>query len=313
MTAAPVRTVFLGSGAFGRESLRRLASASTVIELVGVVTAPPRPAGRGGHPATTVIHDTASDIGAPSILTPERLRDPASIAAVLALRPGLVVLADYGRIVPAPLLDLDFGALNLHPSLLPRHRGATPIQAAILAGDDQTGVTMMRMDAGIDTGPIVAQVTQPLDGQETTPRLEAVLERVAADLLDAHIGAWLRGELTATPQDEALATMTRSLRRDDGRLDVMRPAGDLDRQIRALQPWPGSFIETGVGRLIVWSATPERDDDAPIAGTFDGTGLGVGSSERLRLGEVQLAGGNRMAWDAFVRGRPAILGSIATS
>ena len=157
MTEGRARTVFIGSGGFGRETLWRLGEHPDV-ELVGVVTAPPRPAGRGGRTTVTPIHETARHLEVRPILTPPRLRDQAALAGVLGLSPDLVVLADYGQIVPPALLDLRNGALNLHPSLLPRHRGATPIPATILAGDPETGVTLMRMDAGLDTGPIVAQM-----------------------------------------------------------------------------------------------------------------------------------------------------------
>ena len=145
------RTVFLGSGAFAVPVLAALAS-SDAVDLVGVVTAPPRPARRGLHLAASPVE--AAGFG--PVLTPSRLRDPAAVAEVLALEPALIVLADYGQIVPPALLGLPLGALNLHPSLLPRHRGASPIPAAILEGDAETGVTLMRMDAGLDTGPIVA-------------------------------------------------------------------------------------------------------------------------------------------------------------
>ena len=151
-----VRTVFLGSGAFGIPALRRLAEHPEV-ELVGVVTAPPRLAGRRQVETPTEVEAAARTLGLSPILTPGRLRAPEAVASVLELGPGLAVLADYGQLVPPSLLDLPHGALNLHPSLLPRHRGATPIPAAILAGDAETGVSLMRMDEGLDTGPIVAR------------------------------------------------------------------------------------------------------------------------------------------------------------
>lgn len=302
----PVRTVFLGSGGFGRASLRRL-SAHPDIHLVGVVTAPPRPAGRSKPMRASVIQETARELGLEQVLTPERLRAPESIDAILTLKPELVVLADYGQIVPTALLDLRFGALNLHPSLLPRHRGATPIPAAILAGDAATGVTLMRMDSGLDTGPIVAQETVPLDGTETTPDAEDALASVAADLLGTQVGPWVRGEVEARPQGGG-ASMTRPLRREDGRLDATRAAALLERQVRAYQPWPGSFVDTTDGRLVIWSAGVD-ETGGPARGRFDDLGLGVGHGERLRLVEVQPAGGRRMAWDAFVRGRPGILGN----
>lgn len=308
MTDGRVRTVYIGSGRFGRESLWRL-DAHDDVQLVGVVTAPPRPAGRKQELTGSVIHDAAKELGIATILTPERLRAADALGAVLDLEPDLIVLADYGQIVPPALLGVRYGALNLHPSLLPRHRGATPIPAAILAGDAETGVTLMRMDEGFDTGPIVAQARVPLDGHETTPLLEDRLERVADGLLFKHLGAWIRGEIEARPQPDEGATLTRSLRREDGRLDPGRSAGELDRQVRAYQPWPGSFVDTTVGRLIVWVAFPDADAGGPPPGVFDTGGLGVGHGERLRLQEVQPAGRNRMSWEAFVRGRPGIVGS----
>ena len=204
-----------------------------------------------------------------------------------------------------------YGALNLHPSLLPRHRGASPIPAAILAGDAETGVTLMRMDTGLDTGPIVAQERVALDGTETTPVLEERLELVADGLLDDTIGPWIRGERTATPQPAEGATLTRPLRREDGRLDPHKPAVELERQVRAYQPWPGSFVDTPVGRIVVWSASAGASGGPP-AGTVDERGLGVGEGERLWFVEVQPAGGKRMTWEAFLRGRPSIVGSAVT-
>ena len=301
-----VRAVFLGSGGFGRESLRVL-DRHPDVELVGVVTAPPRPAGRQQRLTPTAIETAAREFGIEPILTPERLRAPESIATVLALRPEILLLADYGQIVPTALLELRHGALNLHPSLLPRHRGATPIPAAILAGDAATGVTLMRMDAGLDTGPIIAQERVVLDDTLTTPSLEALLEIIAAGLLDRDLGPWLRGELTAQPQRMGGVTLTRPLRREDGRLDPARPAADLERQVRAYQPWPGSFVDTDVGRLVVWaSSVGAAADRAP--GMFGPLGLATVVRELL-LHEVQPAGGKRMSWDAFIRGRPTILGS----
>jgi methionyl-tRNA formyltransferase len=235
------------------------------------------------------------------------LREPAALDEVLGLAPELLVLADYGQIVPAALLEVPHGALNLHPSLLPRYRGATPIPAAILAGDRETGVTLMRMDAGLDTGPIVAQTRVPLTGDESTPLLEETLEVEAAALLTRYLGPWLRGKITATPQPEDGVSMTRPLRREDGRLDPARSGAELERQVRAYQPWPGSYVDTDEGRLIVWRA--ELEDEGPPPGVFDEGGLGTGDGSRLRLREVQPAGRDRMSWDAYLRGRPAIVGS----
>jgi methionyl-tRNA formyltransferase len=314
VTAGRARTVFVGSGAFGRPSLERL-RAHPDIELVGAVTAPPKPAGRGGRLTSTPIAATAAELGVEPVLTPDRLRAPESREAILRLEPDLLVLADYGQIVPPELLDVRDGALNVHPSLLPRHRGATPVPATILAGDRETGVTLMRMDAGLDTGPIVAQRRVELSGTENAPDLEARLALVGGDLLAATVGSWLRGALAARPQPEGGATMTRLLRREDGRLDAHKSAVELERQVRAYQPWPGSFVDTPEGRVIVWKAeasaaveSPERQPTASL-GTFDFEGFGAADGGRLRLIEVQLAGGRRMTWQEFVRGRPAIVGA----
>jgi methionyl-tRNA formyltransferase len=306
------RTVFLGSGGFAVPVLRA-SLGHPGIDLVAVVTAPPRPAGRRGELASTPV---ARAVPPPiQILTPARLRAPGSLAELGALRPELALLADYGQIVPAPLLELPHGALNLHPSLLPRHRGASPIAATILAGDQETGVTLMRMDPGLDTGDIVATERVSLAGDETAPALEDRLAELAADLLSRSLGPWLAGALPPRPQSETGATMTRPLRREDGRLDPRRTAVELERQVRAYQPWPGSFVELpGVGRLVVWAAAVTRPspDEAAASSTAPGTvgpeGLAT-TDGWLVLHEVQPAGGRRMPWTAFVRGRPAVVGA----
>jgi methionyl-tRNA formyltransferase len=196
--------------------------------------------------------------------------------------------------------------LNLHASLLPRHRGASPIPAAILAGDSETGVTLMRMDAGLDTGPIVAQTRVPLFGTETAPELEVSLENVAADLLADNLGPWLRGEIQAQPQPADGSSLTRTLRRADGRLDPQRPATVLERQVRAYLPWPGSFLEAPTGRIVVWAAHVVPGEPADRPGTFvsdDSDRLALATvDERLALDEVQPAGGRRMTGAAFRRG-----------
>jgi len=309
---SPARTVFLGTGRFGLETLWRLAD-HPAVDLVGIITAPARPAGRHGNVSASPIGMAAEELGVSPILTPERLRAPESVEAILALEPELAALADYGQIVPPALLGLRHGALNLHPSLLPRHRGATPIPATILADDRETGVTLIRMDAGLDTGPIVGVGVLPLGGAETTPELEERLAMLAATVLQDQLEPWIAGAITPKPQVEADATLTTVLHRQDGRLDPMRPAVELERRIRALLPWPGTFLELDrVGRLIVRSAVvvPAEAGDEPGLIVADGEGLALTTGAgRLRLGIVQLAG--RRALDAATarRGAPALVGS----
>ncbi|MGH2407513.1 MAG: methionyl-tRNA formyltransferase [Candidatus Limnocylindrales bacterium] len=315
MTARP-RAVFLGTGAFAVPILDALVAAPDVV-VVAVVTAPPRPAGRGQALRGSPVAARAADLSLP-VLTPTRLRAPDAIAAGQALAPDLLVLADYGQIVPAELLALPaHGALNLHPSLLPRHRGATPIPAAILAGDAETGVTLMRMDAGLDSGPIVAQQRLALDGTETAPELERRLAALAADLLRRSLTDWLAGRLAETPQKVAEATMTRPLRRQDGRLDATQPAVELARRVRAYQSWPGAYVDTVSGRLLIWRAEAVAGDGgardvSADAGSIvaDGEGLAIATADgRLRLVDVQPAGKRRMAGAALRRGRPGLVGS----
>jgi methionyl-tRNA formyltransferase len=305
-----VRTVFLGSGAFAVPTLRALAG-HPLVDLVAVVSAPPRAAGRARELRPTPVAQAVLE-GVP-LLTPERLRAPESLAEIGARRPELAVLADYGQIVPAPLLELRHGALNLHPSLLPRHRGASPIPATILAGDRETGVTLMRMDPGLDTGDIVAVEPLALAGDERTPDLERRLATLAADLLARSLQPWLAGGLRPYPQPTAGATLTRPLRREDGRLDPARSAADLERQVRAYDPWPGTFVETAEGRLAILDAAVGADDaPGPGVGRFDTAGLGT-SDGTLLLRDVRPAGGSRMSWEAFRRGHPGIVGSVVVA
>jgi methionyl-tRNA formyltransferase len=309
---AAVRTVFLGSGPFAVPILDVLVDHRSV-DLVGIVTSPPRPAGRRRTPTPTAVDLRARSLDLGPILTPDRLRELDSVDDVLSLEPGLAVLADYGQLVPGALLRLSHGALNLHPSLLPRHRGASPIPAAILEGDRQTGVSLMLMDEDLDTGPILAQEVVPLTGTETAPDLERTLADVAAVLLAERLGPWLRGEITPAPQSDVGSTLTRPLRREDGRLDPTRPAVRLERQVRAYRPWPGSFVDSIAGRIGVWEAADIEAAAEARPGRLDRDGMTAGDGRRLRFLTVQPAGGRRMTWDELLRGRPMLVGSDVVS
>lgn len=303
------RILFFGSGGFAVPILEALVE-SPDVEVVAVVGAPDRPVGRRATLQPVPVVGRARQLGL-RVLQPPRLRAPEAIAAMAALAPQLGVLADYGRIVPDAVLALPpAGILNVHPSLLPRHRGAAPIPATILSGDTETGVSLIRMDAGIDTGPIVTQAGWLLEGAETAPEIEARAATEGAELLRVTLGPWLDGAIEATPQDEALATLTRPLRREDGRLDPACSVVELERRVRAFQPWPGSWVETPIGRLAVWraEAVPGFQAADVRPGRFGRFGLHAADGH-LALREVQPAGGRRMPWDEFVRGRPAIVGS----
>jgi methionyl-tRNA formyltransferase len=303
--ADPVRTIFFGSGAFAAPIFDAVLE-HPGLTLVGVVTAPDRPAGRGKLLRPTPVALKARTTWAP-LLQPSRLRDEEVIQQLSALQPELGVLADYGQIVPPAVLELPRHAiLNVHPSLLPRHRGATPVPATIASGDDLAGVTIIRMDDGIDTGPIVAQTSWPLAGTETGPELERRAAVEGAALLAATLGPWLAGELEARPQGDD-ATLTRPFRRDHGRLDPGRSAAELERGVRARLGWPGSYVDTSLGRLLVHGASlgDAVAGDAPGRLLADGSGLALATADgRLRLDSVQLPGGRILSSEQLLRGHP---------
>lgn len=316
----PVRTVFFGSGPFALPILDALV-ADPDVEVVGVVSAPDRPAGRRAEPTPTPVSRRAIE-GGLTIFRPPDVRTPDVIAEIAAFEPEVGVLADFGRIIPPALLGVPRrGILNVHPSLLPRHRGAAPVPATILAGDETAGVTIIVMDAGLDTGPILAAEAWPLAGSETGPELEARAAAAGAALLVRSLAGWLDGTLAARPQAAEGATLTRPLRRGDGRLDPDRPAAELERQVRAYQPWPGSFVETSAGRLVVWRATVAAatvaaekvaaGTVAETAGCLVAHGRGVALATRAGLPvleEVQLAGRRRTGAEELLRGRPGLIG-----
>lgn len=307
---ARARTLFLGSGVFAVPILEALVTAPN-IELAGVVSAPDRRSGRRAELTPVPVARRAREMGLP-LLQPVRVRSPEAIAAISGLRPDLAVLADYGQIIPPTVLAIPpHGILNVHPSALPRHRGASPIAATIAAGDPAATVTLIQMDEGLDSGPVVASESWPLHGTETAPELEAEAARRGAALLVRTIDDWIAGRRPAVPQAASGVSLTRPLRREDGRLDPTRGAAELERQVRAYQPWPGSFVETGEGRLIVHVAAVAASgpSDEPGRIEADGDGLALTTADgRLRLVDVQLAGRRRTDAASLRRGAPGLVG-----
>ena len=303
-----MRVVFLGSPPFALPSLKALAAIYSVVTLV---SQPDRPAGRGRERSAPATKIFASEAGIP-VFQPERLRDVDAIARIEALEPDMLVVAAYGQILPQALLDIPKnGSLNVHASLLPRWRGAAPIQAAILHGDKHTGVTIMQMDAGLDTGPILSQQSTKIAAAETGGSLTERLSQIGADLLVETIPQLLSGEIAPEPQDESLATHAPMLKKSDGELDLEATAEQLARQIRAFDPWPGSFIMWGDRRLVVKRAhtallngTATRTvtvvENIPAVATREGV---------LVLDVIQPAGKREMSGEAFVRGAPDFIGA----
>ena len=295
------RIVFLGTGSFGVPLLSRLPDLSD--ELL-VVSQPDRPAGRKLQTRPSPIADWARSAGL-RVETPRRLRSDEAGALMRAYKPDGLVLAAYGQLVPPGVLEVaPRPPLNVHPSLLPRHRGAAPVASTILAGDPVAGVTLMVMTPELDAGPIVAQWSIPLAGRETTPELEAILGQVAAREVPDRLVRWAAGDVPTQPQDEEQATMIRPFFRRDGWIDWGQSATALDRRVRALQPWPGAWTTVDGRRLHVRAAHPVAGVDGPMVGALLPGDLPVVACGQgaLALDLVQPEGRPVMPADAWRRG-----------
>ena len=297
----------MGSPAFALPALRALHAAH---EVAAVYCQPPRPAGRGQALTPCPVGAEALCLGLP-VRTPARLRkDEAEQAAFTALGLDAAVVAAYGLILPQAMLDAPRrGCLNIHASLLPRWRGAGPIQAALLAGDDATGVTIMQMEAGLDTGPMLLRASVPIGPETTAATLHDQLAALGARL----ILRALDEEPAPVPQPEAGVTYAPKLSRADGRLDWTRPARELDRQVRGLVPWPGAWTELRGETLKVLAARPEPGDGAPGDGApgaaLDDRLLIACGEGALRLLRVQRPGRAPLEADAMLRGLPVPVGT----
>lgn len=295
------RVCFLGTGAFGVPLLARVAERAD--DLL-VVSQPDRPAGRRLQLRATPVASFAREHGI-QVLTPNRLRSDEARHALAGWAPDGMVLVAYGQLVPQDLLDLGSRPpLNVHPSLLPRHRGAAPVAGTILAGDMEGGVTLMVMTAELDAGPTVARWPVPLAGRETTPELESALADLAAEVVPPVLDRWASGPLETAPQDDRAATYVHPFTRADGWIDWRRPAVEIDRQVRALQPWPGAWTTVDGRRIHLRRARPVVGvDGIPIGALFAGetpiVACGVGG---LMLEIVQPEGRATMPADAWRRG-----------
>ncbi len=301
-----MKIVFVGSGDIGLPSLRALLD-DPCVEVCALVTQPDRAAGRGLREKPSVIKELALARGLP-VLQPARLRDPAAIAAVAAFAPDLLVVMAYGQILSQALLDVPpLGCLNLHASLLPRHRGAAPIHAAILAGDVVSGVTVMWMDAGLDTGDVLLAEECGMGPEETAGSLHDRLGEMAPVALAKALTLLREGRAPRVPQGEASATYAPKLDRESGRIDWRESADEIVRKIRALHPWPGAFTECLLEdgqtlRLKIHRAAVQvgsLSTGAVAPGSFL---VGCGAGGLVELAEIQAPGGKRMSAADFLRG-----------
>jgi methionyl-tRNA formyltransferase len=290
--------LFYGTPEFAVPTLEALLARHVV---AGVVTQPDRPAGRGQRARASAVKAVAVRHGLP-VLQPERLRDPEWPERLAALAPDTAVVVAFGQILPPRVLEVPLrGSINVHASLLPRYRGAAPIAWAIIHGERETGITTFRMDAGMDTGPILLQRATPIGPEETAGELAIRLAGLGAQVLLETLDGL--DAISPVPQDGAQATRAPRLRKEDGALDWTRPAGELAARIRGVNPWPGASTRVAGGRLLIWRARTRTGTGEPGVLIPVGASLLVGTGEGL-LEPVEVQPENRraMSWEAFLRG-----------
>ncbi len=309
----------MGTPEFAVSSLEHLLAHK--FQVVAVYTQPDKPGGRGLSLVSSPVKKMALSLGI-TVLEPKSLKGEAVAKELSSFRPDVVVVVAYARLLPKSVLGIpEFGCLNVHPSLLPCHRGPAPVAAAILNGDEVSGVSIMLMDQGLDTGPIVAQCQIPVAMTDTTASLTLKLSQAAARLLIDVLPRWVAGELTPRPQNEALATYSSPLSRKDSEIDWKLPALLLSRRVRAFQPWPGAYTRWRGRELKILSAVPLPKADASEMGRVIGlaecpmgapfgivTGDGI-----LGILSLQLEGRRALPAAEFMRGQREFIGSVLPS
>ncbi len=306
----PLRLIYMGTADFAVPALRRLARSRH--DVVAVYTQPARPAGRGMQPRPSPIARAADELGLP-VHTPLTLKENAEAESFAALGADLAVVAAYGLLLPQVILDLPrLGCVNLHGSILPRWRGAAPIQRAIMAGDEETGVTIIQMEAGLDTGPMLAMDRVSITPEARASTLHDQLAELAAEMILPMVDRLAVEPVIGTPQPEEGATYARKIDKEEGRIDWREPADVIERKLRALNPWPGCFAHVDGQRLRLLSGTTDGDADACVAqaGTILDDQLRIACGKGiLRITQLQKAGGKPMDASAFLRGHPLPAGT----
>ena len=307
----PLRLAFMGTPDFSVGILDALVAAGH--EVVCVYSQPPRPAGRGQQLQASPVHRRAEALGIP-VRTPKSLRKTEEQAAFVALNLDCAIVAAYGLILPQAILDApQLGCVNVHASLLPRWRGAAPIQRSILAGDAETGVTIMQMDAGLDTGAMLLKEALPITPRMNAAELHDALAAMGARLMAEALPGIADGSLTPVPQPDDGVTYAAKLSKDEGRLDLTRTAAELDRQVRGLYPWPGTWIDLANGeKLKVLEVLPVEGTGEPGTLLDAGPTLACGDGA-LRLIRVQRPGKGPVDGASFLRGYPHRIGGKLTA
>lgn len=312
-----MRVIFLGTGDIGVPTLEMLAEADD-LDLIAVVCQPDRPAGRKRELKQPATKLAAMRYGVP-VLQPEKIRSPEAVASIAALNPDLIMVMAYGQILPRPLLELpSMGCLNLHASLLPRHRGAAPIQAAIAEGDSESGITVIWMDEGLDTGDILLMRPLILAADETGESLHHKLALLARDATRETLDVLSRGEVPRVPQPAEGVTYAGRLTRDSARLDWSLPAHILERRVRAFDPWPIAWTEIhlpghGVRAAKIRSAIADHTRNAQPGKVvlFPEDGLAIGTGDGLlHITKIIPEGRKEMPGSDFVRGNPGLANAV---
>ncbi len=308
-----MRLAFLGTPAFAVPTLERLVERGH--QVLAAVTQPDRPKGRGQELAPPAVKEAALRLGVP-VYQPERVKRPESVDYLRSLAPEAMVVVGYGQIIPQSIIDIPpLGILNVHASLLPKYRGAGPIQWAIVNGESTTGVTIMRIDAGLDTGSMLLKAETAIGVNETAVELGRRLSAMGADLLVEALDALAAGRIVPQAQDNAQATYAPMLKKEDGRIDWSRSAAEIHNRVRGMQPWPGAYSSFRGAALHVWRARP----------TEAGTGHPPGALVRIRplvvacgagaleLIEVQMEGRKRMSAASFANGQRLVENEVLGS
>lgn len=308
-----MRVVFMGTPEFAVPTLRALLHSP--YQIVGVVTQPDRPKGRGQKLTPPPVKQLAVQHGLP-ILQPPKMKDPAFLAALTTWKPDVIVVVAFGRILPKSVLDLPpKGCINVHASLLPKYRGAGPIQWAIIRGERETGITTMLMDEGMDTGAILLQEPVPIAPEDTAGTLSAKLADVGARVLIETLDRLEKGMLVPRPQDQSQASLAPLLKKEDGLLDWKLPAVELANRVRGLTPWPGAYTFLGDDRWVIWKAVVLDRPTAPAPpGTIievakEGLLVATGSGA-LRITELQPANSRRMTVAEYLAGHRLVPGLV---
>jgi methionyl-tRNA formyltransferase len=306
----PLRVVYMGTADFAVPSLRALAESRH--DVVAVYTQPARPAGRGMQPRPSPVERAATELGL-SVRTPVTLKEKSEEKALAELGADLAVVAAYGLLLPQAILDIPrLGCINLHGSALPRWRGAAPIQRAIMAGDDETGITIIQMEAGLDTGPMLALERVAITPETTASTLHDRLAMLAAEMILPMVDRLAAEPVIGTLQPEEGATYAQKIAKEEGRIDWHKPADVIDRKLRALNPWPGCFAHVDGQRLRLLAGKVEASLSAGGAepGTVldDQLRIACGGGV-LRITRLQKAGGKPMDADIFLRGQPMPAGT----